>query len=63
MKNINQEISFLTNKYQNQFQKFVSENYVAKKSLREQFPYNNPDLIRILEQMLSFNPYFRPTAK
>jgi len=27
------------------------------------FPEVSPDLIDILEKMLEFNPYFRPTAK
>ena len=32
-------------------------------SIRELFSYANSDLLDILEQMLEFNPYFRPTTK
>ena len=31
--------------------------------LNDIFPEISPDLIDVLEQMLQFNPYFRPTAK
>ena len=32
-------------------------------SIRELFSFANSDLLDILEQMLQFNPYFRPTTK
>ena len=31
--------------------------------LKQIFPKTSDSLIEILESMLSFNPYFRPTAK
>ena len=31
--------------------------------MKELFPYSNEDLVEILEQLLHFNPYMRPTAK
>ena len=31
-------------------------------TLAERFEDSDPDLVRILQQMLEFNPYFRPTA-
>ena len=35
----------------------------AKKSTAEIFPSTSPELLEILDSMLSFNPYFRPSAK
>jgi len=34
----------------------------GKSSLKERFSLSNPDLLKVLEQMLEINPYFRPTA-
>lgn len=34
-----------------------------KMSLKEKFPHSSNELINMLEQMLQFNPYYRPTAK
>lgn len=31
-------------------------------TLAERFEPSDPELIRVLQQMLEFNPYFRPTA-
>ena len=33
-----------------------------KSSLRERYSLSNPDLVKVLEQMLEINPYFRPSA-
>ena len=33
------------------------------KSIRQEFPKTREGLILILEQMLEFNPYYRPTAR
>ena len=32
-------------------------------SISESFSFANPELRKMLESMLEFNPYFRPTAK
>ena len=32
-------------------------------SISESFSFANPELLKMLESMLEFNPYFRPTAK
>ena len=34
-----------------------------EKSIREQFPKTSEELLQILELMLGFNHYFRPTAR
>jgi serine/threonine protein kinase len=34
-----------------------------KVDIKDLYPNNNPELIKILCQMLEFNPYFRPSAK
>jgi mitogen-activated protein kinase 1/3 len=34
-----------------------------KPPFRQMFPDSDPELIYLLEQMLTFNPYFRPSAK
>jgi hypothetical protein len=33
------------------------------KSIRELFPDTSEEMLEILEQMLEYNPYFRPSAK
>ena len=30
---------------------------------KELFPHSNPALVQLLEEMFTFNPYMRPTAK
>ena len=34
-----------------------------KKTLFQKFGHTSPELLNILESMLQFNPFFRPTAK
>ena len=41
----------------------ISNHAKGKQTLKDLFPSTSDDLLRILSTMLSFNPYFRPTAK
>ena len=52
-----------TDKHQDYIEMLKTEATCKPSSLRSQYPEINPDLIDILDKMLQFNPYFRPTTK
>ena len=40
----------------------IKEMSDKKKSIASQFPKTSTDLLEVLEEMVQFNPYFRPTT-
>ena len=63
--NPSKDLSFLHQDNQVRFvEDIIREGGLQKgKSIRDRFPYSSDELVNILEQMLSFNPHFRPTIK
>ena len=59
------DFSFITNQsvanYQNEINASIKSS--NKKSLAEMFPNTSQELLAILQSMLEFNPFYRPTAK
>ena len=45
------------------YQKEMFTRTTFKTSIREEFKETKSELIDLLEQMLEYNPYYRPTAK
>jgi serine/threonine protein kinase len=41
----------------------VHDKVKANVGIKDLYPNNNPELVKLLSQMLEFNPYFRPSAK
>ena len=59
------DLTFLTEENQQMYiiELIKQSKAKNKRSLDKKFPYSSDELINILEQMLQFNPYNRPTAK
>ena len=41
----------------------ILSQHQSHKTLRERFPYTSEKILDVLEQLLQFNPFFRPTAR
>ena len=62
--NVEHDFSHLTDEPQIQYAEGTYQQAnEEKKLIRDQFKKSAPELIELLEQMLEFNPYFRPTAR
>ena len=57
--------SFCTNIEQIEYMDSISQviKNIPRNTFENTFPHTRLDLIGILDQLLEFNPYFRPTAK
>jgi len=56
------DLCFLTDKDKIQFVNKVVESKDATKPIKDQFLHSSDELVNILDQMLQFNPHFRPSA-
>jgi len=65
--NIDTDYSFISNEgillYQLNIHESVLKSKNGKDKLKDLFPETSSELIQILEDLLEFNPYFRPTPK
>ena len=60
---VENDLSHLTNTHHIKYMKTIFSQSIFNKTIRDQFSKTSDELLDIVESMLQFNPYFRPTVK